>query len=76
LESKYFIDGDSCARSGESERLAIGRFGKEKSAEPDNASSLALDALRKKIQDTEAQRDKANLQLGSMISDLQIEATM
>jgi hypothetical protein len=35
-----------------------------------------LDALRKKIQDTEAQRDKANLQLGSMISDLQIEATM
>ncbi len=35
-----------------------------------------LDALRKKIQDTEAQRDKANLQLENMIGDLQIEAAM
>ena len=35
-----------------------------------------LEALRKKIQDTEAQRDKANLQLENMIGDLQIEATM
>jgi Carboxypeptidase regulatory-like domain len=35
-----------------------------------------LDALRKKIQDTEAQRDKANEQLGKMIDELQIEATM
>jgi hypothetical protein len=32
--------------------------------------------LRKKIQDTEAQRDKANEQLEKMIDDLQIEATM
>lgn len=35
-----------------------------------------LEALRKKIQDTEAQRDKANDQLEKMIDDLQIEATM
>jgi len=35
-----------------------------------------LDALRKKIQDTEAQRDKANLQLENMIGYLQIEAAM
>lgn len=35
-----------------------------------------LEALRKKIQDTEAQRDKANDQLKKMIDDLQIEATM
>jgi len=35
-----------------------------------------LEALRKKIQDTETQRDKANLQLENMIGDLQIEATM
>ncbi|PYT57106.1 MAG: hypothetical protein DMG35_20925 [Acidobacteria bacterium] len=34
------------------------------------------DALRKNIQDTEAQRDKANEQLEKMIDDLQIEATM
>src|SRR5467141_2900226 len=35
-----------------------------------------LDTLRKKIQDTEAQRDKANIALEKMIDDLQIEATM
>ncbi|HEV2194657.1 MAG TPA: carboxypeptidase regulatory-like domain-containing protein [Candidatus Acidoferrum sp.] len=35
-----------------------------------------LEALRKKIQDTEAQRDNANDQLEKMIDDLQIEATM
>ena len=35
-----------------------------------------LDALRKKIQDTEAQRDKANNQLEKMIEDLQIEALL
>ena len=35
-----------------------------------------LDALRKKIQDTEAQRDKANAQLEKMIDELQIEATL
>ena len=35
-----------------------------------------LDALRKKIQDTEAQRDKANNQLEKMIEDLQIEAVL
>jgi hypothetical protein len=35
-----------------------------------------LDALRKKIQDTEAQRDKANSALEKMIDDLQIEARM
>lgn len=35
-----------------------------------------LEALRKKIQDTEAQRDKANDQLESMIDELQIEATL
>jgi hypothetical protein len=35
-----------------------------------------LDALRKKIQDTEAQRDKANNALEKMIDELQIEATM
>jgi len=35
-----------------------------------------LDALRKKIQDTEAQRDKANNALEQMIDELQIEATM
>lgn len=35
-----------------------------------------LETLRKKIQDTEAQRDKANLQLENMVGDLQIEATM
>ncbi|HXY23376.1 MAG TPA: carboxypeptidase regulatory-like domain-containing protein [Candidatus Acidoferrum sp.] len=35
-----------------------------------------LESLRKKIQDTEAQRDKANDQLEKMIDELQIEATM
>jgi hypothetical protein len=35
-----------------------------------------LDVLRKKIKDTEAQRDKANNQLEKMIEDLQIEATL
>jgi len=34
-----------------------------------------LDALRKKIKDTEAERDKANGQLEKMIDELQIEAT-
>jgi hypothetical protein len=34
-----------------------------------------LDVLRKKIQDTEAQRDKANDQLEKMIDELQLEAT-
>ena len=35
-----------------------------------------LDTLRKKIQDTEAQRDKANNTLEKMIDELQIESTM
>jgi hypothetical protein len=35
-----------------------------------------LDGLRKKIQDTEALRDKANEDLGKMIDELQIEATL
>ncbi|HEY6945862.1 MAG TPA: carboxypeptidase regulatory-like domain-containing protein [Candidatus Acidoferrum sp.] len=35
-----------------------------------------LEMLRMKIQDTEAQRDKANDQLEKMIEDLQLEATM
>src|SRR6266581_4133769 len=35
-----------------------------------------LEALRKKIQETEAQRDAANAQLEKMIGDLQIEAVM
>src|SRR5713226_8988228 len=35
-----------------------------------------LDTLRKQIQDTEAQRDKANSALEKMIGDLQIEAAM
>jgi chromosome segregation ATPase len=35
-----------------------------------------LDLLRKKIKDTEAQRDKENSQLEKMIDELQIEATM
>ncbi|HVH69582.1 MAG TPA: carboxypeptidase regulatory-like domain-containing protein, partial [Candidatus Dormibacteraeota bacterium] len=35
-----------------------------------------LEALRKKIRDTEAQRDKANEQLEATIGELQIEATM
>ncbi|MCU1239584.1 MAG: hypothetical protein JWO71_310 [Candidatus Acidoferrum typicum] len=35
-----------------------------------------LDALRKKIEQTEAQRDQANDLLGKMIDDLQLEATL
>jgi len=35
-----------------------------------------LDSLRKKIHDTEAQRDKANEQLEKMIDEIQIEATI
>jgi len=35
-----------------------------------------LDALRKRIQDTEAQRDKANGELEKMIGELQIEAAV
>jgi len=35
-----------------------------------------LDALRKKIQDTEIQRDQVNSALEKMIDDLQIEATL
>lgn len=34
-----------------------------------------LDVSRKKIKDTEAQRDKANEQLEKMVEELQIEAT-
>jgi hypothetical protein len=35
-----------------------------------------LDALRKKIRDTEAQRDKANSELEKMMEELQIEASV
>ena len=35
-----------------------------------------LEALRKKIRDTEAERDKANEQLEKMIDELKIEATL
>jgi hypothetical protein len=35
-----------------------------------------LDVLRKKIQDTEGQRDKANDQLEKMLDELQVEATL
>jgi Carboxypeptidase regulatory-like domain len=35
-----------------------------------------LDTLRENIQNTEAQRDKANLELTKMIEDLQLEATL
>ena len=35
-----------------------------------------LDALRKKMKDTEAQRDKANADLGKMIGDLEMEAEL
>jgi hypothetical protein len=35
-----------------------------------------LESLRKNIQATEAQRDKANAQLENMIQDLQIEASI
>ena len=35
-----------------------------------------LDALRKKIKDTESQRDSANAQLEKMIDELQMEATL
>jgi len=35
-----------------------------------------LDVLRRKIKDTEAQRDDANAQLEKMIAELQIEATL
>jgi hypothetical protein len=35
-----------------------------------------LDALRKNIQNTEAQRDKLSLELTKMIEDLQLEATL
>jgi len=35
-----------------------------------------LDALRRKIRDTEAQRDKANAELDKMIEELQIEAAV
>jgi hypothetical protein len=35
-----------------------------------------LDVLRKRIKDTEAQRDKANEQLEKMVDELQIEATL
>jgi hypothetical protein len=35
-----------------------------------------LDGLRKKIQDTEARRDKANTELEEMIGSLQLEATL
>jgi hypothetical protein len=35
-----------------------------------------LETLRKKIQDTEAQRDKANDELEKMIDELQLEATL
>jgi len=35
-----------------------------------------LDALRKKIQDTEARRDTANDQLQKIINDLKMESTL
>ena len=35
-----------------------------------------LAALRKKIQDTEAQRDKANDELENLIDDLDLQATL
>jgi hypothetical protein len=35
-----------------------------------------LDGLRKKIEDTEARRDRANEELEKMIDELQIEAAL
>ena len=35
-----------------------------------------LDALRKKMKDTEVERDKAKADLGKMIDSLQIEAAL
>jgi hypothetical protein len=35
-----------------------------------------LEALRKKMKDSEAQRDKANVELGKMIGELEMEATL
>jgi|SRR6266850_6162680 len=103
LESKYFIEADSCAGSGGSKRLEnrqkdIDRIVEDQGRLRENMKALRgsaeekallqhytrqlheqetqLDALRKKIQDTEAQRDKANNVLEKMIEELQIEATL
>jgi flagellar biosynthesis chaperone FliJ len=56
--------------SGE-EKALLQRYTKQLD---DQETQLA--GLRKKIQDTEAQRDNARAQLQKMIDDLQLEATL
>jgi len=58
-------------RGSAEEKALLQRYAKQL-----DEQETQLEALRKKIQDTEAQRDKANGQLEKTIDDLQIEATM
>jgi len=58
-------------RGSAEEKALLQRYTKEL-----DEQETRLDTLRKKIQDTEAQRDEANEQLEKMIDELQIEATM
>ena len=58
-------------RGSAEEKALLQRYAKQL-----DEQETQLEALRKKIQDTEAQRDKANGQLKKTIDDLQIEATM
>jgi hypothetical protein len=91
LEFKYFISSDARARPGErfvedqgwlrenmkalrgsaEEKALLQRYTKQL-----DEQEIQLDALRKKIHDTEAQRDQANNALEKMINELQVEAPM
>jgi septal ring factor EnvC (AmiA/AmiB activator) len=91
LEFKYFISSDARARPGERFVEDQGRLRENMKALRGSAEEKALlqrytrqldeqetqlDALRKKIHDTEAQRDQANNALERMINELQVEAPM
>lgn len=58
-------------RGSAEERALLQRYTKQL-----DEQETQLETLRKKIQDTEAQRDKSNDQLEKMIDELQIEAAM
>jgi septal ring factor EnvC (AmiA/AmiB activator) len=91
LEFKYFISSDARARPGERFVEDQGRLRENMKALRGSAEEKALlqrytkqlddqetqlASLRKKITDTEAQRDAENEKLEKMIEDVNLEATL
>jgi hypothetical protein len=55
---------------------ALQKSNAQKAAVAKLEDEMELEALREKIENTEAQRDNANEQLEKMVDELQIEATL